>query len=135
MKLNEIGSMSIRRFFTECRLQQRLNHTGSSAYLHGIVAMETSNHYMHLGMVSDFIGDPYKLSVKSLDGLIDGEREARFGSPPGDITKMEWMVLCVDIVARVHEIHQNGIIVGDIKPEIENMYKCTHYKDICSPSS
>ena len=70
LKLNGLNPVTILAFANECDLQQRMNHTGKSAVLHGVVAIKVSKAYMRLGMVSDFIGDVTTYKVQSLDELV-----------------------------------------------------------------
>ena len=118
LKLNGIDSMSVEKFYKECRVQTKLNHTGCTSFLHGIVAMEMSEHYMRLGIVSDFIGDPHTFNTQSLAGLIAEQRNEKLTSTRDQLlTNRDWMALCVDIVKCVSTIHKNLIVVGDIKPD------------------
>ena len=116
LKLNKLNAITMSAFVFECDLQQRMNDTGKSAVLHGVVAMKVSKAYMRLGMVSEFIGNVTTYKVQSLAKLMKNGIHAMQPTPQHqDMTKLNWMHMCLDLVECIRECHRVGIVFGDLK--------------------
>ena len=111
LKLNAIKSMSLDQLVTECAIQYKLNATGKVAYLHGLVAVEQSDRFLPLGIVSEFVGNRHTYEGKTLARLMQEE------TAKNSMGKKEWLELGLRVIECLQALQKHKIVHGDIKPD------------------
>ena len=111
LKLNAIKSMSLDKLVTECAIQYKLNATGKVAYLHGLVAVEQTDRFLPLGIVSEFVGNRHTYEGKTLARLMQEE------TAKNSMGKKEWLELGLRVIECLQALQKHKIVHGDIKPD------------------
>ena len=111
LKLNAIKSMSLDKLVTECAIQYKLNATGKVAYLHGLVAVEQSDRFLQLGIVSEFVGNRHTYEGKTLARLMQEE------VAKNSMGKKEWLELGLRVIECLQALQKHKIVHGDLKPD------------------
>ena len=111
LKLNAIKSMSLDKVVTECAIQYKLNTTGKVAYIHGLVAVQQSDRFMQLGIVSEFIGNRHTYEGKTLARLMQEE------TAKNSMGKKEWLELVLRVIECLQALQKHKIVHGDLKPD------------------
>ena len=111
LKLNAIKSMSLDKLVTECAIQYKLNATGKVAYLHGLVAVEQSDRFLQLGIVSEFVGNRHTYEGKTLARLMQEE------AAKNSMGKKEWLELGLRVIECLQALQKHKIVHGDLKPD------------------
>ena len=111
LKLNAIKSMSLDKLVTECVIQYKLNTTGKVVYTHGLVAVQQSDRFMQLGIVSEFVGNRHTYEGKTLARLMQEE------TSKNSMGKKEWLELGLRVIECLQALQKHKIVHGDLKPD------------------
>ena len=111
LKLNAIKSMSLDKLVTECVIQYKLNSTGKVPYTHGLVAVQQSDRFMQLGIVSEFVGNRHTYEGKTLARLMQEE------TSKNSMGKKEWLELGLRVIECLQALQKHKIVHGDLKPD------------------
>ena len=117
LKLIENGSVTMDKLIQETSILFMFNTARCTPSLYGLVAMENSNTYIALGILSEFIGDETTHRGCNLVRLVTDERNSRIDKGEEIISNIEWMRICLRIARCLKCVHQKKVVMNDLKAD------------------
>ena len=96
----------------EAAVATHLNVTGATAMCHGIVPLCASRRYQSVAVVYEFIGEPHTYVIKDWNELLV---ESSGDNPKVRLGRQDWLIIAQQLVRKVMEVHEQGMVLTDIK--------------------
>ena len=87
-----------------------LNASKATPHCHGLIILSFTPRYMSVGIVQDFIGEPYSFSTLTLEGLVSA------ASADSNV-QANWCNIAERLTAKLEAVHDRSIILNDLKPD------------------